>query len=148
MKTLYSTHLLILYKNKYLLQLRDNKKGIHFPGFWGLFGGRIKPNETSLKAIKREIIEETNLVINKFNYKYRFNIQGKDLVRTRDITYYQGELKNLPNKILIREGKDFGFFSFNEIKKIKITSFDFAAISFHYFTKILKKDVLPKKFKY
>lgn len=148
MKTLYSTHLIVFYKKKYLLQLRDKKKGIHFPGFWGLFGGKIKPNETSLNAIKREIIEETNFEIKKFKYKYRFNIKGKDLVSTRDITYFQGELKRLPDKISIREGKSFGFFSFDEIKKIKITSFDLAAISFHYFTKVLKKDVLPKKIKY
>ena len=102
----------------------------------------------SLNAIKREIVEETNLKIKKFKYKYRFNIKGRDLVRTRDITYFQGELKYLPRKIFITEGKSFGFFSFNEIKKIKITSFDFAAISFHYFTKVLKKDVLPKKIRY
>ena len=130
------------------MQLRDNKKGIHFPGFWGLFGGKIKSNETSLNAIKREIIEETNFDIKNFRYKYRFNIKGKDLVRTRDITYFQGDLKYLPKKISLKEGKSFGFFSFEKIKKMKITSFDFAAISFHYFTKVLKKAVLPKKIKY
>ena len=56
-----SSKAIITVNKKYLLQLRDNKKNIFFPGFWGLFGGRLDKNELHSKAIKREIKEETNL---------------------------------------------------------------------------------------
>ena len=45
----------------YLLQLRDNKKEIFSPNHWGLFGGTKNNNETSKKAIKREIFEELGI---------------------------------------------------------------------------------------
>ncbi|WP_298919713.1 NUDIX hydrolase [uncultured Nostoc sp.] len=49
----------ILYqKNKFLMQLRDNIPGILYPGYWGLFGGHIEPDETPDIAVKREILEE------------------------------------------------------------------------------------------
>ena len=47
----------ITFERKYLLQLRDLKKNIFYPGFWGLFGGRIENNENK-KALVREIKEK------------------------------------------------------------------------------------------
>ena len=52
---------IIIKNNKYLLQKRDNKKSIYFPGFWGVFGGTINKNETIESCVAREIKEETNL---------------------------------------------------------------------------------------
>ena len=43
---------------RYLVQLRDDKPGIFFPGFWGGFGGGIEPGETAEQAIIREMEEE------------------------------------------------------------------------------------------
>ena len=54
---------IITYKNKYLLQLRDNKKRISFPNHWGLFGGRKEKKESDILTLRREIKEETNLDI-------------------------------------------------------------------------------------
>ena len=33
---------IIFVNGKYLVQLRDNKKNIFFPGFWGVFGGLVE----------------------------------------------------------------------------------------------------------
>ena len=44
-------------KSGELLVVKDNKWG------WNLPGGRIEPNETPEKAIKREVFEETNLTL-------------------------------------------------------------------------------------
>ena len=54
---------IIVVKDNYLLQLRDNKKNVYFPNFWGVFGGRVEKNETYHKALEREIKEETNLIV-------------------------------------------------------------------------------------
>ena len=45
-------------RNKVLMQLRDFKESIAFPGNWGFFGGEINDNETSDEAAKRELFEE------------------------------------------------------------------------------------------
>jgi 8-oxo-dGTP pyrophosphatase MutT (NUDIX family) len=65
---------IITYKNKILLQKRDSKKNIFFPGHYGLFGGAIEKNETKIHALKRELKEEIGIEINKKNIKYLTNI--------------------------------------------------------------------------
>ncbi len=41
-----------------LMQLRDAKEGIAFPGQWGFFGGAIEGGETPEMAARRELAEE------------------------------------------------------------------------------------------
>jgi 8-oxo-dGTP pyrophosphatase MutT (NUDIX family) len=43
---------------RYLMQHRDNKPGIFFPGWWGCFGGAVEPGESPAEAIRRELEEE------------------------------------------------------------------------------------------
>lgn len=54
---------IILVSGRYLLQLRDIKRGIFFPGQWGCFGGAIEPGETERAALSRELHEELGLVL-------------------------------------------------------------------------------------
>ena len=53
--------ILVVDRAGYLLQLRDNKPEIFFPGHWGLFGGAIDPGETAEAALARELDEELGL---------------------------------------------------------------------------------------
>ena len=46
---------------RYLMQLRDQKPNIFYPGHWGVFGGAIDPGETSGEGLQRELQEELNL---------------------------------------------------------------------------------------
>jgi 8-oxo-dGTP pyrophosphatase MutT (NUDIX family) len=41
-----------------LMQLRDDKEGIAFPGKWGFFGGAVEPGESPEDAARRELAEE------------------------------------------------------------------------------------------
>ncbi len=43
---------------KVLLQHRDDKPGVFYPSYWGLFGGRIEAGETPQEALVRELFEE------------------------------------------------------------------------------------------
>jgi len=43
---------------RYLMQHRDEKPGIFFPGWWGCFGGAVEPGESPADAIRRELHEE------------------------------------------------------------------------------------------
>ena len=50
--------LLVLPDGRYIMQLRDIKSHIFYPGHWGLFGGAVDEGETELTALKRELFEE------------------------------------------------------------------------------------------
>lgn len=50
--------LLVLEDGSYIMQLRDLKDNIFYPGHWGLFGGAVDAGETESEALKRELDEE------------------------------------------------------------------------------------------
>ncbi len=50
--------LIVVDRTQYLLQLRDDKSGIFYPGHWGLFGGAIDSGETLEQGLRRELLEE------------------------------------------------------------------------------------------
>ncbi|HVJ52047.1 MAG TPA: NUDIX domain-containing protein [Aliidongia sp.] len=49
---------LVAEDGRYLLQLRDDKPGLHLAGHWALFGGALEPGETAADGLRRELIEE------------------------------------------------------------------------------------------
>ena len=126
-----SAKAIIAFNKKYLLQLRDNKKNIFFPGYWGLFGGRIDKNELQNKAVKREIKEETNLNVKVVRKIFTVDFSMIGLKKERNIIYYDCKVLN-NKKIILNEAQKYNFFSFNQIKKLKIVPMDFVAINCHY----------------
>jgi len=48
---------------RYLLQLRDDKPGLHLAGHWALFGGGIEAGESAEAALRREIHEELGFTV-------------------------------------------------------------------------------------
>ena len=126
-----SSKAIITFKQKYLLQLRDNKENIFFPGFWGLFGGRQDNNEKEKLAVKREVKEETNLNVLILSQILSVNFHMIGLKKKRKITYFNCKIKKSP-KITLNEGQKYNFFSFNELKRLKIVPMDFVAINCHY----------------
>jgi 8-oxo-dGTP pyrophosphatase MutT (NUDIX family) len=56
---------LIVIEGQYLLQLRDQKSGIFYPGHWGLFGGACDAGESPEQALRREMQEELGLAVSE-----------------------------------------------------------------------------------
>lgn len=48
---------------RYLMQLRDRKPDIWYPGCWGCFGGATDPGEGPFEALQRELKEEIELEV-------------------------------------------------------------------------------------
>lgn len=46
---------------RYIMQLRDDRPGIFYPGHWGCFGGAIDGEESPVAALARELREELEL---------------------------------------------------------------------------------------
>jgi 8-oxo-dGTP pyrophosphatase MutT (NUDIX family) len=100
---------IIMKDSKILLQLRDSKKNIIFPGKWGFFGGALNVNESHFKAIKRELFEELNIknfkslkFVNKyFSAKYK--------------SFFYIYILKLNEKIILKEGYDCDVFSLNKM---------------------------------
>lgn len=75
--------IIVLDDGRYLLQLRDNKKGIFFPGHWGLFGGGVEEGERPADALRRELKEELGLVIGDLRPLTRFDFDLAPMRLTR-----------------------------------------------------------------
>tara|TARA_B100001123_G_C15174029_1_gene972604 strand:- start:127 stop:507 length:381 start_codon:yes stop_codon:yes gene_type:complete len=112
----FASKAIIFKKDKYLLQLRDNKSYILYPNHWSFFGGRFKKNETANNCLLREIKEE--LLI---NIKIIIKIyEGYNNKTGGYLNYFYAEPINGIKKQNLREGKDLGWFTKKEMKKLKL----------------------------
>lgn len=112
-------------KKRILLQFRDETQVA--PNCWSFFGGGIEEGETPEQAVKREAMEELE-----------YQLEGPKLVFVQE---YRGENnhgkkyvfieKYNPKKALVqREGKDKGWFSIDEAKRLRIISHDLEVLEF------------------
>ncbi|WP_017317437.1 NUDIX hydrolase [Mastigocladopsis repens] len=102
----------ILYqKDKFLMQLRDNKPNIVYPGCWGLFGGHIEPGETSEVAVQREILEEIDYIPPTFS---KFGCY-RDERAVRHV--FHAPLTVELNQLVLNEGWDMGLVTPEDIRQ-------------------------------
>lgn len=128
--------------DKYVVQLRDDKPNIFFPGYWSLFGGQVENNENPEDALKRELLEELNLEIKgnlnfftSLNYDYGFCGLGK--YYRKYYTYEIGD--NLYSQLVLGEGQAYNKFDAGSLlKKNNFVPYDSFVIWMHY--KNIKKN--------
>ena len=134
---------IIYFKNKYLFQIRDQKPKIWFPGYFGFFGGIIDKNESPLKAIKREILEELNQPILRSKLLLKINLRMKEFRKGRERYYFLLDLeKNFEEKLVINEGAGFKLLPIEKIDLKKMIPWDLTAIYYHQMTLKSKKFIL------
>jgi 8-oxo-dGTP diphosphatase len=89
-----------------LLQLRDNKPDIIYPGGIGLFGGHREDNETALECVTRELAEELTYEIAPERFVPLASREGEDTERRGGT--FRGDffvVRDIPrDKIVVTEG--------------------------------------------
>jgi 8-oxo-dGTP diphosphatase len=112
---------------RFLLQHRDDKAGIWFPGSWSLFGGAIEAGETPGYALGRELAEEINFVPQEMRYftqiawDFARGGLGIKLRYTFEVPISFDEVPHL----VLREGQGMRFFSADEVlREPRLTPYD------------------------
>ena len=101
---------------KILLQLRDKKPNIFYPGVWGLFGGSVDNGEKPIDALKRELLEEIGLDIKgaKFLFKWDHYIYNSVL------HFFSVPLTVELTSLSLNEGQAMEFFSIDHTSRISM----------------------------
>lgn len=107
--------------NKYLFVLRDNIPTILYPNMYGLLGGGIEAEETPLEALKRELVEESNIQV--FNIKelgnkvisHQIKEAGIDEIITNKVFIFLTETNNTLDELEIYEGQRLDYFTIDEV---------------------------------
>ena len=107
--------------SSYLLQLRDDKPSIEFPGHWGLFGGTIENGESPCEAASRELEEEIEIrIVPEEIYEYRQYLRSNYRVHACIC-----DMEIPLSKLTLQEGVDLGLFSKKEILTGRLFSLKF-----------------------
>lgn len=116
--------ILLTYKEKILLMIRDYDLTSRLKKIWCMIGGKKENNESFEKAIIRKIKEEMNIEVSNVKLLLISLSYGKD------IHFYHGKLTdNNVNRIERAEGQELQFFNLKELDKLHL-----AASANHFFT--------------
>lgn len=98
-------------QGRVLLQLRDEKPSIPYPGCWSTLGGSIEEGETPLEAARRELEEETGLTYEHMRYAGAHFVDGEYPIH---LFIVKDEHLD-PGKIDLREGQRVKFMGREDI---------------------------------
>jgi 8-oxo-dGTP pyrophosphatase MutT (NUDIX family) len=127
---------IILVDGKYLLQRRDPKPDIWYPGFWGLFGGGAEPGEDPVAALARELHEELELTVKvapQFFTRFDFDLGGVGLPKYFRAFYIVPISAREYSRLTLHEGAEMRLFSGAEIlSDLRVSPYDDFAIMLHH----------------
>lgn len=118
-------------QKRVLLQRRDRKTSIYFPGLWGVFGGSCEGDETPEQAVVREIWEELSVRVDAPPLFLKWNIQCSYLgEEPRERFFFNVAFDaDMTTQIKLREGAEYRFFAVADLPAVtQIVPFDLAAL--------------------
>lgn len=100
-----------------LLQLREDRPGLAYPGHWTTLGGAMEPGEAPDAALRRELLEEIEMSppIKLWRYFQRVRV---DMVIDQYI--YVGPVSRRVQDITLNEGQALGFFDLADLPALPI----------------------------
>jgi 8-oxo-dGTP diphosphatase len=103
-----------------LLQQRDHKPGLRYPGYWTLFGGAVEDGETPDDAIVRELWEELELQLPLMFWKH-YDCPARTVpgILTTVNHLYVGQMKRPLETLTLHEGQAMAYFS--EVQSAQLT---------------------------
>lgn len=126
--------LILTEDSSYLMQLRDQKEDIFYPGHWGLFGGAVNEGEDPLDALYRELKEELNLEAHNAKPFTRLDIDLKSMGLSKIYRiFYEVNLTQADsNGLVLREGTMMKKFDAKEILSLtRVVPYDAFALWLH-----------------
>ncbi len=96
-----------------------------YKGFWAFPGGFIDPDETTLEAAKRELLEETGIIIDELTQLQTFSDIDRD-PRGRVVSVIYYTFLNKP--VDIKAGDDAKHVKWFSLSKVPALAFDHAMI--------------------
>lgn len=128
--------ILVLEDGHYLLQLRDDKPGIWYPGHWGLFGGAVEAGENEITALKRELREEIELDLDVGQPRLftRFEFDLRPVGKERYFrSYYDVQIPpEAFARLILHEGVEMRAFPAEEALRLRLSPYDNFALFLHY----------------
>lgn len=128
---------IVVVGDRYLLQQRDNKRGIFFPAQWCCFGGAIEPGESPEQGLIRELDEELGMTLSPDAIKYFTRLDyDLDFAGLGKLWRYYYEIGIAPEgvaKLRLGEGSAMQLFTSAEIltASVQITPYDAFVLWFH-----------------
>ena len=119
----------------YLMQLRDPRPDIWYPGHWGLFGGALDPGEDPETALARELREELELDMPEATFfaGFDFDLGGLALPRYFRRYYLVAIDRATLRRLKLHEGAAMRVFTGAEIlSEPRVSPYDQFALFLHH----------------
>lgn len=126
--------LLVHDDGRYIMQLRDSKQGIFYPGHWGCFGGAVEHGEDTTQALRRELKEELEFAADGLRRFTQFDFDFAALGHPKVYRlYYEVTVNDHAfRRFVLHEGADVRAFDGAELLSTqKVTPYDAFAIWMH-----------------
>jgi 8-oxo-dGTP diphosphatase len=129
-----STAAVLVCDGRYLLQHREDRPGISYPGWWSLFGGAREASESAEQAIFREIREELELELPNCRHLITcwYEIAFENRVTRK--AFFAVELEaNQTGGLVLHEGQGMAWFTASEIRAIgdRIVPYDLGILALY-----------------
>ncbi len=109
-------------QGKILLQQRDDRPDLRYPGCWTTFGGAIEDGETPEEAMRRELLKEVELELPMKLWKVRdeiVEVPGHPVVKGKNYIFV-GRIDQPAENIKLNEGQALGYFGPEDLVNLKI----------------------------